>query len=189
MSFKLMYSGVAMSQLGNSIILKGYMILSSLLNWWEQVAFIFISGSVHMFVHSGTSGRGFPVWLHDIPGIVFCTDNELFKEEMKRFAKKIVGLIQKESLFSWQGGPIIMLQIENEYGNIEESYGQKGKDYVKWAAKMAVGLGAGVPWVMCEQADAPEYIIDACNGYYCDGFKPNSNGKPVLWTKNWDGWA
>ncbi|KAJ0876170.1 putative beta-galactosidase [Helianthus annuus] len=52
-----------------------------------------------------------------------------------------------------------MLQIENEYGNIEESYGQKGKDYVKWAAKMAVGLGAGVPWVMCEQADAPEYIV------------------------------
>ncbi|KAJ0594110.1 putative beta-galactosidase [Helianthus annuus] len=82
-----------------------------------------------------------------------------------------------------------MLQIENEYGNIEESYGQKGKDYVKWAAKMAVGLGVGVPWVMCEQADAPEYIIDACNGYYCDGFKPNSNEKPVLWTENWDGWA
>ncbi|KAJ0805085.1 putative glycoside hydrolase, family 35, glycoside hydrolase superfamily [Helianthus annuus] len=54
-----------------------------------------------------------------------------------------------------------MLQIENEYGNIEESYGQKGKDYVKWAAKMAVGLGVGVPWVMCEQADAPEYIMPA----------------------------
>lgn len=30
--------------------------------------------------------------------------------------------------------------------------------------------------------------IDACNGYYCDGYKPNSNNKPVLWTEDWDGW-
>ena len=53
----------------------------------------------------------------------------------------------------------MLSQIENEYGNIEGSYGQKGKDYVKWAANMAVGLGAGVPWVMCRQTDAPEYIV------------------------------
>ncbi|KAM7486073.1 hypothetical protein LguiA_002082 [Lonicera macranthoides] len=112
----------------------------------------------------------------------------LMLKEMQRFVKKIVDLMRDEMLLSWQGGPIIMFQIENEYGNIESSYGQKGKDYVKWAAEMAVGLGAGVPWVMCKQVDAPEYIIDACNGYYCDGFRPNSNKKPVLWTENWDGW-
>jgi hypothetical protein len=81
-----------------------------------------------------------------------------------------------------------LTQIENEYGDVEKSYGQKGKDYVKWAASMALGLGAGVPWVMCKQTDAPENIIDACNGYYCDGFKPNSRTKPVLWTEDWDGW-
>ncbi|XP_024986389.1 beta-galactosidase 9 isoform X2 [Cynara cardunculus var. scolymus] len=131
---------------------------------------------------------GFPVWLRDIPGIVFRTDNEPFKEEMQRFVKKIVDVMREESLFSWQGGPIIMLQIENEYGNIEDSYGQKGKDYMNWAANMAVGLGAGVPWVMCRQTDAPENIIDACNGYYCDGYTPNSKKKPVIWTENWDGW-
>lgn len=50
-------------------------------------------------------------------------------------------------------------QIENEYGNIENAFGQRGKDYVKWAAKMATGLGAGVPWVMCRQTDAPENIV------------------------------
>lgn len=27
---------------------------------------------------------------------------------------------------------------------------------------MAVGLGAGVPWVMCKQVDAPEYIVNSC---------------------------
>ncbi|XP_051127758.1 beta-galactosidase 9 isoform X2 [Andrographis paniculata] len=107
---------------------------------------------------------------------------------MQRFVKKIVDLMLEESLFAWQGGPIILLQIENEYGNIESSFGRGGKEYMRWAAKMAVGLGAGVPWVMCKQVDAPEYIIDTCNGYYCDGFKPNSNKKPIVWTENWDGW-
>ncbi|MCD7464552.1 Beta-galactosidase 9 [Datura stramonium] len=131
---------------------------------------------------------GFPVWLRDIPGIEFRTDNAPFKEEMERYVKKIVDLMIAESLFSWQGGPIILLQIENEYGNIESSFGPKGKTYMKWAAEMAVGLGAGVPWVMCKQVDAPEYIIDTCNAYYCDGFTPNSVKKPKIWTENWDGW-
>ncbi|XP_050372236.1 LOW QUALITY PROTEIN: beta-galactosidase 9-like [Argentina anserina] len=131
---------------------------------------------------------GFPVWLRDIPGIEFRTDNAPFKEEMQKFVKKMVDLMREEELFSWQGGPVIMLQIENEYGNIESSFGQRGKEYVKWAAKMALGLGAGVPWVMCRQVDAPESIIDACNGYYCDGYKSNSHNKPILWTEDWDGW-
>ncbi|XP_076922347.1 beta-galactosidase 9-like [Bidens hawaiensis] len=163
---------------------------------YDLVKFVKLVGASGLYLHlrigpyvcAEWNFGGFPVWLRDIPGIVFRTDNEPFKEEMKRFVKKIVDVMREESLFSWQGGPIIMLQIENEYGDVEGSYGQKGKDYVKWAAKMAVGLGAGVPWVMCKQTDAPEYIIDACNGYYCDGFKPNSNKKPVLWTENWDGW-
>ncbi|KAI3706213.1 hypothetical protein L6452_23807 [Arctium lappa] len=163
---------------------------------YDLVKFVKLVGSSGLYLHlrigpyvcAEWNFGGFPVWLRDIPGIVFRTDNEPFKEEMQRFVKKIVDVMREESLFSWQGGPIIMLQIENEYGNIEDSYGQKGKDYMKWAANMAVGLGAGVPWVMCRQTDAPENIIDACNGYYCDGYTPNSKKKPVIWTENWDGW-
>ncbi|XP_024986388.1 beta-galactosidase 9 isoform X1 [Cynara cardunculus var. scolymus] len=163
---------------------------------YDLVKFVKLVGSSGLYLHlrigpyvcAEWNFGGFPVWLRDIPGIVFRTDNEPFKEEMQRFVKKIVDVMREESLFSWQGGPIIMLQIENEYGNIEDSYGQKGKDYMNWAANMAVGLGAGVPWVMCRQTDAPENIIDACNGYYCDGYTPNSKKKPVIWTENWDGW-
>ncbi|XP_054805017.1 beta-galactosidase 9 isoform X3 [Prosopis cineraria] len=107
---------------------------------------------------------------------------------MERFVSKVVNLMREEKLFSWQGGPIIMLQMENEYGNIEHSFGKGGKEYVKWAARMALSLGAGVPWVMCKQPDAPDNIIDSCNAYYCDGFKPNSRDKPILWTEDWDGW-
>ena len=53
----------------------------------------------------------------------------------------------------------VFCQIENEYGNIESSYGKGGKEYVKWAARMALSLGAGVPWVMCKQTDAPDPVV------------------------------
>ncbi|CAA6664073.1 unnamed protein product [Spirodela intermedia] len=131
---------------------------------------------------------GFPIWLRDIPGIKFRTNNEQFKKEMQRFVEKIVDLMTQEMLFSWQGGPIILLQIENEYGNIESSFGNDGKQYIKWAASMALSLNAGVPWVMCRQTDAPENIIDTCNAFYCDGFRPNAYRKPAMWTEDWNGW-
>lgn len=57
-------------------------------------------------------------------------------------------------------------QIENEYGNIENSYGKGGKEYMKWAAKMALSLGAGVPWVMCRQQDAPYDIVNYIPFHY-----------------------
>ncbi|PKU80113.1 Beta-galactosidase 6 [Dendrobium catenatum] len=131
---------------------------------------------------------GFPVWLHFIPGIKFRTDNGPFKAEMQRFTAKIVNLMQQENLYASQGGPIILSQIENEYGNIQSAYGQAAKSYISWAASMATSLETGVPWVMCQQADAPDPIINTCNGFYCDQFTPNSANKPKIWTENWSGW-
>lgn len=133
---------------------------------------------------------GFPLWLHFIPGIEFRTDNEPFKVEMQRFTTKIVDLMKQESLFASQGGPIIFSQIENEYGNgdIEPRYGSRAKPYVDWAAGMAISQNTGVPWNMCQQKDAPDPIINTCNGFYCDQFTPNSDKKPKMWTENWTGW-
>ncbi|PWS21088.1 beta-galactosidase, partial [Enterococcus faecium] len=59
---------------------------------------------------------GFPVWLKYVPGISFRTDNEPFKNAMQGFTEKIVGMMKSENLFASQGGPIILSQIENEYG-------------------------------------------------------------------------
>ncbi|XP_004505982.1 beta-galactosidase 8 [Cicer arietinum] len=131
---------------------------------------------------------GFPLWLHFIPGIQFRTDNEPFKAEMKRFTNKIVQMMKKENLYASQGGPIILSQIENEYGNIDRDYGPAAKTYIDWAASMATSLQTGVPWVMCQQADAPDPIINTCNSFYCDQFTPNSDNKPKMFTENWSGW-
>ncbi|KAI3747727.1 hypothetical protein L6452_10338 [Arctium lappa] len=131
---------------------------------------------------------GFPVWLKYVPGISFRTDNEPFKWAMKGFTEKIVKLMKSEKLFESQGGPIILSQIENEYGALDKKFGAAGHNYITWAANMAVGLRTGVPWIMCKQDDAPDPIINTCNGFYCDHFSPNKPYKPTIWTEAWTGW-
>ena len=42
---------------------------------------------------------------------------------------------------------------------MEYELGAPGKAYSTWAAQMALGLGTGVPWVMCKQDDAPDPIV------------------------------
>ncbi|TKY55863.1 Beta-galactosidase 3 [Spatholobus suberectus] len=131
---------------------------------------------------------GFPVWLKYVPGISFRTDNEPFKRAMQGFTEKIVGMMKSEQLFESQGGPIILSQIENEYGAQSKLLGAAGQNYVNWAAKMAVEMGTGVPWVMCKEDDAPDPVINTCNGFYCDKFTPNRPYKPMIWTEAWSGW-
>jgi hypothetical protein len=55
--------------------------------------------------------RGFPLWLHFIPGIKFRTDNEPFKSEMQRFTTKVVDTMKGAGLYASQGGPIILSQV------------------------------------------------------------------------------
>ncbi|PPD99769.1 hypothetical protein GOBAR_DD03175 [Gossypium barbadense] len=99
---------------------------------------------------------GFPVWLKYVPGISFRTDNEPFKRAMQGFTEKIVGLMKSHNLYEAQGGPIILSQIENEYGAQSKLLGAVGYNYVSWAAKMAIETETGVPWVMCKEQDAPD---------------------------------
>ncbi|PQM40159.1 beta-galactosidase isoform X1 [Prunus yedoensis var. nudiflora] len=131
---------------------------------------------------------GIPCLAEVVPGIAFRTDNEPFKAAMQTFTEKIVGMMKAESLFQSQGGPIILSQIENEYGPVEWEIGAPGKAYTNWAAQMAVNLNIGVPWIMCKQEDAPDPIIDTCNGFYCQNFTPTKKYKPKMWTEVWTGW-
>ncbi|KAL3613950.1 hypothetical protein CASFOL_042024 [Castilleja foliolosa] len=130
---------------------------------------------------------GFPAWLKEVPDITFRSYNDPFLAHMKKYSEMVIDLVKKEKLFADQGGPIIMAQIENEYNNVQLAYKEAGKDYVKWAADLAVGLYNGVPWVMCKQKDAPQTVISTCNGRQCgDTFTgPNGPDKPSLWTENW----
>ncbi|KAJ7962921.1 Beta-galactosidase [Quillaja saponaria] len=128
------------------------------------------------------------MWLHNMPGIQLRTDNTVYKNEMQIFTTKVVNLCKEAKLFAPQGGPIIMAQIENEYGDVAGRYGEAGKSYIKWAAQMAVGQNIGVPWIMCKYSEAPQPMINTCNGFYCDNFTPNNPKSPKMFTENWLGW-
>ncbi|KAG7541430.1 Galactose-binding-like domain superfamily [Arabidopsis thaliana x Arabidopsis arenosa] len=148
-----------------------------------QQAGLYVHLRIGPYVCAEWNFGGFPVWLKYVPGMVFRTDNEPFKAAMQKFTEKIVGMMKEEKLFETQGGPIILSQIENEYGPIEWEIGAPGKLYTKWVAEMAQGLSTGVPWIMCKQDDAPNSIINTCNGFYCENFKPNSDNKPKMFTE------
>ncbi|XP_035834794.1 beta-galactosidase 10-like [Helianthus annuus] len=105
------------------------------------------------FVAAEWNFGGIPVWLHYVPGTVFRTDNEPFKHYMQNFTTLIVNMMKKDKFFASQGGPIILAQVENEYGYYEAAYGEGGKRYTQWAAKMALSQNIGVPWIMCQQWD------------------------------------
>ncbi|XP_042495607.1 beta-galactosidase 11-like [Macadamia integrifolia] len=139
------------------------------------------------FVQAEWNFGGFPYWLKEVNNITFRTDNPPFKYHMKKFTNKIVKKMRLEKLFASQGGPIILSQIENEYNTIQPSFEESGIQYIHWATKMALSLKTGVPWMMCKQQDAPDPVINACNGRNCgDTFTgPNKPYKPSLWTENW----
>ncbi|KAF7816832.1 beta-galactosidase 16-like [Senna tora] len=159
-----------------------------------QAQGLYVTLRIGPFIESEWTYGGLPLWLHDIPGIVFRSDNEPFKvftilslSYYNNFTTKIVNMMKSANLYASQGGPIILSQIENEYSMIEGAFHERGPPYVRWAAQMAVGLQTGVPWAMCKQDDAPDPLINTCNGMECGKtFKgPNSPNKPSLWTENW----
>ncbi|KAE8008752.1 hypothetical protein FH972_005235 [Carpinus fangiana] len=148
---------------------------------------LYVTLRVGPFIQAEWNHGGLPYWLREIPGIVFRTANTPFKNHMKKYVKMIIKKMKDEKLFASQGGPIILSQIENEYNHIQLAYRDLGRRYVQWAANMAVGLKTGVPWIMCKQKDAPDPVINTCNGRHCgDTFTgPNKPSKPSLWTENW----
>lgn len=40
-----------------------------------------------------------------------------------------------------------------------DAYGDSGKKYMEWCAKLASSYQIGVPWVMSQQRDAPEPMV------------------------------
>uniref|UniRef100_A0A0D9V1R6 Beta-galactosidase n=1 Tax=Leersia perrieri TaxID=77586 RepID=A0A0D9V1R6_9ORYZ len=105
---------------------------------------------------------GLPAWLRDIPGMQFRLHNEPFENEMETFTTLIINKMKDANMFAKQGGPIILAQIENEYGNImgKLNNNQSASEYIHWCADMANKQNVGVPWIMCQQDDDVPHNVD-----------------------------
>jgi hypothetical protein len=144
------------------------------------------------------SNGGLPAWLLDDKTSVWRTDDEKWLSRIFSFVDKTLEVVTDAGLLHRQGGPIIMAQIENEYGNIESFYGAGGEAYVEKVADYALSKSdLDIPWVMCQQGEgtgtAPmKEVINACNGYYCDNWiekhVADFPDQPHMFTENWPGW-
>ncbi|KAJ1659049.1 hypothetical protein IWQ61_001816 [Dispira simplex] len=133
---------------------------------------------------------GFPEWLRHLPDIHFRTWNKPFQREMARYVRKLVDVAS--DYMPEKGGPVIMMQVENEYGNYQWNYGKDGDRYATWCGELAQSMNTTVPWIMCRQWSDVPYVIPTHNDFYCHHYLAKFFRKhpylPGMWTENWPGW-
>ena len=81
---------------------------------------------------------GMPSWLLTKPGLHFRCMNAPFLEAQDRYYRKVLELIKP--LQFTEGGPVIMMQVENEYG----SYGND-HDYIAHCRDVFLDCGINIP--------------------------------------------
>ena len=140
------------------------------------------------YICAETNYGGLPAWLRDVPGVRMRTYNEPFMHEMARWVRFLCDYLRP--MFAPNGGPIILAQIENEYGNVAKNYGEEGQNYLKWTIDFSQTLELGVPWIMCV-GSAPG-VIETINEFYAHKLLAKHfaahPGQPALCTENWPSW-
>ncbi|KAJ2772254.1 Beta-galactosidase 8, partial [Coemansia nantahalensis] len=151
---------------------------------------LFVMLRIGPYVCAEWNYGGFPQWLRHEPDVVFRTYSYSFMREMKRFIGKVLDVV--DPFMPEYGGPIVALQIENEYGNMQSFFGRDGDRYAEWCGRTAQGFNTSVPWVMCAQDRPPASIIPTDNGFYCDQnlaqFRQKYPQFPAMWTELWPAW-
>ena len=146
------------------------------------MAGLFVNLRIGPYVCAEWNYGGLPVWLNSIPGMNLRSDSPAWKQEMERFVTDIAKITEK--YLARNGGPIILAQIENEYGWTEYM------DYINWCGKLVAKLDLGIPWVMCNGLSA-DNTINSCNANDCQEFANNHVKKfpnqPLAWMEN-EGW-
>jgi beta-galactosidase len=131
---------------------------------------------------------GLPSWMLEVDGLHTRTDNAPFKEEVTRFVARVIEEVG--DLQPTHGGPIILAQLENEYGIVQERYGDAGARYLDWISELGPRLAIKVPMIMCEGAAGT--ALPTLNGFdvadRVGGLRAENPGSPSFWTECWTGW-
>jgi beta-galactosidase len=86
---------------------------------------------------------GLPWWLLKTPGIKLRSADEKFMAPSRTYLKKVGQVLAGEQIT--HGGPIIMVQVENEYG----SYGHDA-NYIRELRQATIDAGFDVPLFSCD---------------------------------------
>lgn len=143
------------------------------------------------YVCAEVSYGGFPSSMRDKPGMRFRTVNEPFQAAVRRWLLFLAKQLRERKLLAGDGGPILLVQLENEYQMIAGAYGDAGEKYLKWCADLQHELRLAVPTIMCFGAPA-EGAVETINAFYAhedvDALRRERPGQPMVWTECWTGW-
>ena len=148
---------------------------------------IFVNLRIGPYVCAEWTYGGLPAWLGQKEGVAFRETNAIWQPAMEKWFNTIVTLMSAGKFFATQGGPIVLVQVENELPSTD-------KGYVAWCGTMAQkaldAIEVKVPLTMCN-GETANNTINTCNGNDCSSFLEShgQNGRilldqPGLWTEN-----
>jgi len=98
------------------------------------------------WAHGEVRNGGFPDWLlkeAENEGYETRTDAPKYLAHVKDFYTRIFE--QAQGLFIKDGGPVIGVQIENEYGHVGGKTGEEGEQHMRTLHDLALSIGFDVP--------------------------------------------
>jgi beta-galactosidase GanA len=102
---------------------------------------LFVVLRVGPFVCGEWHYGGIPAWVNQIPGVAIRQSNGPWQDAVERYVDAFMAKV--EPYLAKHGGPIIMLQIENENGPATTAY-------AKWNAGLALKQNTQLPWLWCD---------------------------------------
>lgn len=133
---------------------------------------------------------GFPYWLLNIPGLKLRTDNPQYLKQTGIYLDALGK--QLAPLQATKGGPIIMVQVENEYGSFGSSL-----PYMEAVKKQLIHAGFDVPFFQADGGSqlANDYVpglVAGVNGAGGPDMKATVDkytpGGPYICTEFYPGW-
>lgn len=133
---------------------------------------------------------GFPPYLRDEPGITIRTMDRPYTARVEAFFERLAQVVNPR--LATNGGPIILVQVENEYGNVAKRYGEAGQEYLRWIIELATRVGfSAVPTTTCQ--GGAQGAIETSNGSVISPeriatLRKTRPGTPLLWTELYPAW-
>ncbi|PWD51009.1 beta-galactosidase [Serinibacter arcticus] len=90
---------------------------------------------------------GLPAWLMRIPGVGVRRNEPQYMAAVTEYLQQVLAIVTPRQIT--RGGPVVAVQIENEYG----AYGDD-KDYLRELVRVNRDAGVEVPLLTCDQAEA-----------------------------------
>jgi beta-galactosidase len=145
------------------------------------------------FICAEWSNGGLPAWLFTDPDVGIRRDEPRFMAAVRSYLERVLAIVQPRQIT--RGGPVLLVQIENEYG----AYGDD-KSYLRALVDITKDAGIDVPLITVDQPQAdmlengsiPGLLKTASFGSRSverlATLRAHQPSGPLMCSEFWDGW-